>query len=350
MKWLILAGALVIGTILTGHIRQLALRRQILDIPNERSSHTRPTPRSGGIGFVVTFLVGTAILYLSGAVSMNLFAALAIGGGLIASVGYVDDMRDLSPYSRLVLQGIAAIIGAVLFHGLPRVDLGFVVIELGLLGYPLAIVGLIWLVNLYNFMDGIDGIAASEAITVTGVTAIILSSLSSDLAWVCGLLAVSCLAFLPWNWSPARIFMGDVGSGFLGYALGILALASGQQSPTLLWVWLILLGVFIVDTLLTLINRIRRGEKWQEAHRTHAYQQAVTRWKSHARVTTAVIMINLLWLTPCALVVWWQPQLALPMLFIAFVPLVVLARYLKAGTAPQPSKQPDQTNVTGQPV
>ncbi len=350
MEWLILAAALILCAILTGIVRRVALSQQILDIPNERSSHTRPTPRSGGIGFVVTFLGGLVVLYLGGIIPGNLFAALVIGGSIVAIVGYIDDVRHLSPYVRLVLQFVAALIGTVLINGLPQLTLGFAVVDLGLIGHIVAVVGTIWLINLYNFMDGIDGIAASEAVIACLVVGVLLAGTTGGLVWVCGLLAASCLGFLYWNWSPARIFMGDVGSGFLGYTLAILAIASGQQAPALLWVWLILLGVFITDTLITLVNRVRRGEKWHQAHRTHAYQHATIRWNSHARVTTAVILINLLWLTPCALLLWAQPSLVIPVTLVAYVPLVVLALYFKAGIKLGEAKKVDEIGVSNQTI
>lgn len=324
-------GALIMCGILTGIVRRFALSQQILDIPNQRSSHTRPVPRSGGIGFVVTFIVGLAVLVLLGDIPATFFLAILIGGGVVATVGYIDDVRHLEPAPRFLLQFAAAIIGVFLINGLPPVDLGFAVVDLGWIGHLLAVVGTVWLINLYNFMDGIDGIAASEAITSSIVVGALLFGVGGGLMWVCALLAASCLGFLIWNWSPARIFMGDVGSGFLGFSLAMIAISSGQQSSALLWVWLIVLGVFIVDTLITLLNRLRRHEKPYEAHRTHAYQHLSIRLNSHARVTIGVVLINLLWLAPCAYGVWLVPSLAIPITLVALAPLVGLALYFKAG-------------------
>lgn len=330
--WLV-GGAFVGAFLLTGGVRLLALRRNMLDIPNERSSHTKPTPRSGGIGFLIAFLVGITLLVVAQSIAVNSYLALLVGAIIVAATGYVDDARSLSPYFRLVLQLAAAIIGVVLVGGLPVLDLGFVVIEWGWVGHIAAVLGVVWLINLYNFMDGIDGIAASEAVFVGAVGgALLLNAGGGGEVWVAWILAAACLGFLLWNWSPARIFMGDVGSGFLGYTWGILILITSNKHPVLLWVWLILLGVFLIDTLVTLTNRIRRGERWHEAHRSHAYQHATLRVGSHARVTLAVLAINVVWLLPCAAAVQAFPKLIVPIGVVTILPLLALAIYFRAGT------------------
>ena len=174
-------------------------------------------------------------------------------------------------------------------NGVPPLQVRGTLVDLGWLGSGLATLYLVWLINLTNFMDGIDGIAAVECITVSfgGVLLYVLSGPSS-LQWLMPLmLASACLGFLVWNWPPAKIFMGDVGSGFLGFMLAALSLQAARLSPRLFWGWVILLGIFVVDATFTLLRRIMRGERFYEAHRTHAYQYAARRF-GHRPVTLAV--------------------------------------------------------------
>jgi Fuc2NAc and GlcNAc transferase len=182
-------------------------------------------------------------------------------------------------------------------------------------------------------MDGIDGIAASEAAFVAFAGAWLsfaggTETQVSAAAWVFG---AGCVGFLVWNWPPARIFMGDVGSGYLGYVIGVLALAATRENHAALWVWLILGGVFFVDATVTLTRRLVRGERVYEAHRSHAYQWLARRWGSHETVTKAVTALNLLWLLPCAIFAAYHSQWALCMVFVALTPLAVVAIAAGAG-------------------
>ena len=160
---------------------------------------------------------------------------------------------------------------------------------------------LVWLTNLFNFMDGIDGLAGMEAVSVSGLGAFLLlrNRLLSG-AQLSLMLCAASLGFLVWNWPPAKIFMGDVGSGFLGFTLGTLALFSSKTDSTLVWPWLILLAAFLVDATVTLLRRISGRARWYEAHRSHAYQHAARASGSHAKVTLAVAAMNIGWLFPLA--------------------------------------------------
>jgi Fuc2NAc and GlcNAc transferase len=158
----------------------------------------------------------------------------------------------------------------------------------------LGAVGIVWAINLYNFMDGIDGLAAVEAVSVGTIAgALLLAAGSTALATVTLLVAAASGGFLGWNWAPARIFMGDVGSGFLGYTFGTLALLSHRSGAVPLTLWLLVMGVFLFDATLTLLRRIARTERWYQAHRSHAYQRLVQAGSSHARVTTLALLVNL---------------------------------------------------------
>ena len=186
-------------------------------------------------------------------------------------------------------------------------------------------------------MDGIDGLAGGEALTVAATAAIllILGGFFS-LGLVAAVVAGAGAGFLLWNWPPAKVFMGDVGSGFLGFLFGTLAASSMTAKPSSFWTWLILLGVFFTDTLITLVRRMVRGEKWYEAHRSHAFQHATARTGSHLKVTAGVLALNLLWLTPLACIAWSQPGLAPLCAAVALTPLVLLALCFRAGLPQEP--------------
>jgi Fuc2NAc and GlcNAc transferase len=156
-----------------------------------------------------------------------------------------------------------------------------------------------------------------------------------DVAPVAALCSAAAAGFLLWNWPPAKIFMGDVGSGYLGYVLAILALAATIRDPVAVWVWLILGGAFFVDATVTLARRTIRGDRLYEAHRSHAYQWLARRWGSHLPVTVTLLALNLLWLFPAAWLAERYPALALWILIAAYLPLIVLALVAGAGRPEQ---------------
>jgi Fuc2NAc and GlcNAc transferase len=214
--------------------------------------------------------------------------------------------------------------------------MGFALVT-GWLGYAIGLLYLVWMINLTNFMDGIDGIAGIETITVC-LSGAFLSGVVAPghRVWIAPLvLASATLGFLVWNWPPARIFLGDAGSGFLGLMLAALSLQAGWVDSRLFWSWVILLGVFVVDATVTLIRRMAQGERFYEAHRSHAYQHAAVHGGgAHLPVTVAVGVINICWLLPVALIValgWVDGLLGV---MISYVPLVVAAIRLKAGKPP----------------
>jgi Fuc2NAc and GlcNAc transferase len=199
--------------------------------------------------------------------------------------------------------------------------------------FVIVVVGLVWLLNLYNFMDGIDGLAASEAVCVAlGLAgAAILAGYRGEALWFALLLAGSSLGFLYWNWSPARIFMGDVGSGFLGFALGALSLDTMRGAGLPVHVPLILFAVFVTDATVTLVRRVLQGARWHEAHRSHAYQRLARRYGSHRPVVVGVLLVNLGWLLPLSFSVVRWPGFADVFLVVAYVPIAVMVAVTKAG-------------------
>jgi glycosyltransferase WbpL len=324
----------VLSVALTGFVRRYALKTGLLDQPNARSSHVQPTPRGGGIGIVVASMLGAVVLSWLGFIETRLAAALLVGGAMIAGVGFIDDRKGVPALVRLVIHVAAAAIAVILIRGVPALDLGPAHYDLGLAGSVLAVVCLVWTINLFNFMDGIDGIAGSEAVFVTFAAAALMTFSQGFSGPAAMSLAIGAAAsgFLLWNWPPARIFLGDVGSGYLGYAIGLVALAAAKQGELQAIPSLILGGIFFVDATLTLVRRLARGESAHQPHRTHAYQWLAVRWASHLRVTLLVTIVNVFWLLPFAYWATVRTEYALWSL-LALVPIVIGCFFIGSGAA-----------------
>jgi len=324
---------------LTGGIRNYALTRELVDVPNKRSSHNIVTPRGGGLSFVITFNVSLlAYGYLNNFDSSFLIGVLG-SGVLISLVGFIDDHRHIAAHWRLIVHFLAAIWVLFCFGGFPLVKIGGIQYEFHIVIQIIAAFYLVWLLNLYNFMDGIDGIASLEAITVClgGIVLYWLAEPTGNTWIVPALLLAAVAGFLPWNFPQAKIFMGDAGSGFLGLMLGALSIQAAWIAAELFWSWLILLGVFLVDSTVTLVRRILRKEKFYEAHCSHAYQHAARQFGSHIPVSISVGFINLLWLLPIAVLVALNYLDGIAGLLIACIPLIILAFYFKAGVSDEVS-------------
>ena len=275
----------------TGLLIPLLRRRNMLDYPNERSSHIAPTPRGGGIAVTGSVLLAWIVLYKAGLVAASV-TSIALSTGLVAVVSWIDDLRGLSPVLRLVAQIAAVTIGVL---ALPATHTGLESWLGPTLYFAAAALVWVWWINLFNFMDGIDGLAVSEAATICG--GLLLFDIVGDGAepiaapLTAGVIGAA-IGFLVWNWSPARIFLGDVGSVPLGYLSGFLLLdlaARGQWK-----IALILPLYFLADATITLFRRLLSGERLWEPHRHHFYQQALRNGLGHAAVVKRVIAANLL--------------------------------------------------------
>jgi Fuc2NAc and GlcNAc transferase len=262
----------------------------------------------------------------------DVFLSLSVGSALVAGIGFIDDHNHVPPLWRLSVQLIAAIVALALIGGCPPIQIGKIVVDLGIGGDILAVIIIVWFTNAFNFMDGIDGIASSEAICIAG-SVLILPSMadSGPLAALPEAVVAASLGFLVWNLPPAKIFMGDIGSGFLGFILALLAILFSSMQVTPIWSWLILAGVFVVDATITLVTRVINGEEWYSAHNNHAYQKASRRLKNHKLVTFSVLMINIWWLLPMAWFASARPEFGWWLTMIAWIPLILLSLFLKAG-------------------
>ncbi len=294
----------------TGMMLRFLRARQLLDHPNPRSSHAIPTPRGGGLA-VVCVLIPTwaAVLWATDALSPAILVVL-LGAGVLAIVGWLDDIRPISPGVRLVIHALV-VVGALALAPSGRAYLGGVVphsVELVLVA-----LGWIWFLNLYNFMDGIDGITGVETGSIgIGVVAIgLVAGLEGPIPLLGTALAASAGGFLYWNWHPARVFLGDVGSVPLGFLAGWLLLEIASEGYTI--AALILALYYLADATITLFRRALRGEKFWQPHRKHFYQQATRKGWRHDRVALNVAVCNvvLVVLAVTAVLGWPVSSLAL---------------------------------------
>jgi len=330
--WYVFPIVALVCLAMTALLRQYALRRSIIDIPNARSSHTVPTPRGGGVAIVLTFALVLVWLACVQLITVAESTALLGAGLLIAIIGFMDDHGHIAARWRLLGHFAAAIWTLFWMQGLPAVTAFGITFDLGWAGHVLALFYLVWMLNLYNFMDGIDGLASLQAICAClALTLIYFLSGRPSMMWAPLLLSVSVAGFLYWNFPPARIFMGDAGSGFLGIILGGLSIQAAWAGSEFFFAWLIMLGVFIMDATFTLIRRLARGDKVYEAHRSHAYQFASRQYGRHLPVTLAVAVINVVWLLPLALAVALFGLDAGLGIVIGYLPLVFLAVKYRAG-------------------
>jgi UDP-N-acetylmuramyl pentapeptide phosphotransferase/UDP-N-acetylglucosamine-1-phosphate transferase len=274
----------------TGLVLVWLRRRQIYDEPNHRSSHVLPVPRGGGLAVVPLVALCWTVLAILGAAPLGTLAAVAGAAGL-GSLSWRDDRGGLPAYIRLAAQFLAIAVGLAFLPGHGRVFQGLLSPSLDLVATALIWV---WFVNLFNFMDGIDGIAGSEAVTIgLGITLIaVISSDHESGAAPLGLsIAAAALGFLVWNWQPAKLFLGDVGSIPLGFLLGWLLLG---VAGTGFWAPAVILPLYyLADATLTLLRRTLRRERFWQAHREHFYQRAVQKGLSHGAVVRRIMVTNL---------------------------------------------------------
>ena len=323
----------IVGFMLTLLIRKLALKTNRLDVPNERSSHTSPTPRGAGLAVVVAFLLGLITLLIDNSISDEVFLAIAIPSLAVAIIGWLDDRGHLTSAKwRLVGHFACALLAVRLTGGLPELPLANSTIDFGLAGDIAAVVYLVWMLNLFNFMDGIDLITGVQTVTTSaGVAMLLLISTESDSWKIFAVLAASILGFLFFNLPPAKIFLGDVGSGFIGFTIAVVSLVVAKDEPLVAWAMTILLGVFVTDATVTLLRRLLSREHVYVAHRTHAYQHLSKKLNSHLPVSLGVGAINIFFLLPIAWLVAESTLKPLAGLLIAYLPLTLVAVMLKAG-------------------
>lgn len=292
--------------------------------PNYRSLHQKVIPRGAGLVVAFAALLGYLYLYLDHELSSSQLMVYVIGGLVVAAMGAADDRLDISARYRMPFQFLTAGWLCYWLGGLAPIDLGFAVINLGIFGHAALVVVLVWFYNLYNFIDGIDGMASSATIFLCAALGLVLySQHQQTLGFILALLGISCAGFLAFNWPPARMFLGDAGSSFIGYILSAVFIESLWHSPTNVWSWLIVGGFYFADTTLTTVVRLLKVPGWYRPHRSHAYQNLARVWDSHRKVVLLVMVINLLWVLPLLLLSLKYEAWAIGLTVLVYVPLAV---------------------------
>ncbi len=286
MLLLVLSLASFLISLLTVALIKQSFSQQLLDIPNERSSHTQPTPRGGGLGFIIAFAMTSAIAAALGIPSISLLSLWLVLIPLTI-IGILDDRQGVPAAIRYLVQLSAASIAIAYFGSFPQPWLDSFGIAGQITAIALTAIGITALINFYNFMDGLDGLVAGCTVVQIGFLALYLNQ---PILW---LLVAALLGFLWWNWSPAKIFMGDAGSTVLGATVAI-ALLDNSSNPARAWSALAITLPLASDAIYTLFRRLIRRENIFKAHRSHLYQRLQQSGWSHAQVSSTYIGVNLL--------------------------------------------------------
>jgi Fuc2NAc and GlcNAc transferase len=323
---------ITLSYLLTHVLISYAHKKQLLDVANHRSSHTIATPRIGGLSFVILISLtilsyGIFSLHITSVLFFILTPIL-----IVALTGLLDDIKNLSQHTRFILYFLCALLALGNLKSLFAQPFWLIIGEGLFLSLSLA-----WLINLFNFMDGIDGIAASESIFVLAALAL-FSYFGGEInfSYLLLLCTAPLVGFLALNWQPARIFMGDIGSTFLGCLIGCLCLYIINAKIINIYAVIILLASFIVDASWTLVYRLLSGQKWYMAHRSHHYQILSRKLRSHQRVTLIYTLTNIGWLFPLSLAAIRYPAYALLITTISLLPLVLRCFIIGAGKAESP--------------
>lgn len=309
----------------TGLIQKYAIKHSLIDVPNERSSHSIPTPRGGGLSIIIPVLLCIVILLLIEQLDRNIALALGTGCFFVASVGWIDDHEHIPANWRALLYGIAAVLAVYFLAESDNFQSVFHYQSFGIVSNFLIVIWIVWMTNLYNFMDGTDSLAAIQTICTALIVGVIFwLEGQHGLATVCFVISASSCGFLYWNWPPAEIFMGDVGSCPLGFCFGVLAVIGEIQGSVSFTVFFILLSIFICDTTLTLLLRIFTNEKWYQAHKSHAYQRLVQLGISHKKLAIVILFVNVAILWPLAWVAYQKQDLAIYIASLAGLLMAIL--------------------------
>lgn len=319
----------VCGYLLTQGLIHYAHKKQLLDIANHRSSHTQATPRIGGLSFVIliNMLIAGYAVFINKEPTAAILIFILTPALIVAITGLLDDVINLSQRVRFILYFLSSLLALGNFSALFAQPLWVLVSGGLILGLSLT-----WLINLFNFMDGIDGIAASESLFVLAALSLFAYQASDiDLNNLLILSTAPIAGFLMLNWQPARIFMGDIGSTFLGALIGCLCFFMINAKMITFYSVIILLAAFMVDATWTLFYRLSTGQKWYQAHRSHHYQILARKLGSHSKVTSLYILINVGWLLPLALAAHHFPTYALLIATISLLPLILQCFIIGAG-------------------
>lgn len=328
MLYLFLIINFIVTWLATGVFIRYAKSKKLLDVPNERSSHTKITPRGGGLVFIFIWILFLFAAKFADFLSWSQVLTILPGTIIVALTGFLDDHYSLKPIYRAIAYLFAALSAVIMTHGMPAIHFSAsLVLPLSWVGGILAVFMIVWSTNLFNFMDGLDGFSAIEALFVLGIGGWFLW-VSGGKAWgyAAWMLASGVFSFLLWNFSPAKLFMGDVGSATLGFIIIVLAIVGERYYHLSIFLWFILYGVFLVDASLTLLRRMLAQEPWYLPHRSHAYQRLHQLGLSHRSISVKLALINTV-LALLAITGFYHKSYIFP-LFIAAM-LILLFLYYK---------------------
>jgi len=309
-------------------------RLGLIDVPNARSSHEKPTPKGGGLGIVLALSISLTVYFAVGywGTDTRAFVGLIAGILIVGLIGFLDDLRNLSMWIRLICQLLAATIAVVGIGPLRSIHIPFMEeLHLGALAIPISLLWIMSVTNIYNFIDGIDGLAAGEGVLGGAFLACIGIIVGNTQVAAIGLfIAAASLGFLVFNFPPAKIFMGDTGSTTLGFTIAATALIGSHSAANSIpfFVFVLLLSNFLVDGIFTLVKRIGRGERWYHSHREHYYQKAVISGYSHRQVTLCEYVIELLLGSSAIVYVLYGESLQLTILLLWLVLFTGLCMWL----------------------
>ena len=300
----------------------------IIDEPNQRSSHEKPTPRGGGMAIVFTFVLFMFIVRRQLGIASSPFWGLIINAVLIAGLGFLDDLYTLRQLPRIIGWVVIALNSISYGIEINSISIPFIgLIEFGVLSPLVTFIWLIGVTNFYNFMDGIDGIAGCEALIVSGFMAGIAYLSGNTFIFVASVIIFGAvLGFLPHNFPKAKLFMGDGGSNFLGFLFAALGVIGSQFDSGYIpfLVPVILLNMFLLDAGSTLIKRIPKGKEWLEPHRDHVYQRLIKLGYSHAQVTLLYTILSILMGIMAVIFYQSNDQMALGLIVASFIPYYFL--------------------------
>jgi len=282
-------------------LKKSALRLKIVAIPNERSLHNKVTPRGGGIIIAIVFLAFLLVFYITRQIMVAEFLVLFGGGLIMAVTGFLDDILELKASIRFIIQFFAVGWGLYWIGGIPSTVFFERLPVLYAIANAVAVVALVWFINSFNFIDGIDGLATSGATFFSlSIGGYFLWQGIEPYGSLLIVLAASSLAFLCFNWPPAKMFLGDAGSNFFGYLFGAMVLITVKNGNLSIWTWLIILAYLITDTTTTTFLRLCLVKGWYHTHRSHAYQNLARVLDNHKFVTCLITGINVFYLLPLA--------------------------------------------------
>ena len=306
------------------YYQKVALRNTITSSPNFRTLHHGDKPTGGGITFSTIFVCAAFFFWLTKHISDEIFFILGVGGFFATFLGFLDDLYNITAIKKLSCHILLAMwsiywLNVGLFTGIEWLP--------SFISVGLAVVFLVWVINAYNFIDGIDGLAASAAFFVFGglILVMVLSNKTSELTVLYFSLLACATGFILFNWPPAKIFMGDSGSIFLGYVVGSLILMTIERGEVSIWTWFVIFGYFFADTTVTQTMRLIIVKKWYKAHRSHAYQNLARMSKSHLKVTSGIAIYHLVWLLPLTIWTIKQPNFSIFAAALAVFPAMLFA-------------------------